>query len=141
MINFKGLSSKELIKDWLEFRIMILPSLASEAIKSNPELIVEKLNQAPSIRTKGVEFAAFDWEIQILMMKLSGNMIAQMLYNDLSEIYQNEGTLYFRNKEAKMNSVNYYEKLHDAIINNKDIKKIVKNSMKESCEIWKKLNK
>lgn len=139
--NFKGLTTTSLIRDWLEFRVLILPDLALKAIHSNPDKIINELNNAPDINSKSEEFAAFDWKLQALMIKYSKNLIAQMLYNDLTEIYQKEGAIYFEREYTRKKSMEYYKKLTNAILHNENnIIQIVKHTMQESLEIWEKVS-
>ena len=100
LTNYEDFTSKKLIRDWLEFRIMILPDLAQKAVLSNSEEILNKLNSSPNINAVGSEFAIFDWDLQMLLVKLSKNSIALMIYNDLSEIYYKESTVYFSDKQT-----------------------------------------
>lgn len=139
LVKHDKLYSKSLINDWLEFRIMVFPALASKAISKAPELIIEKLNEAPGTNTNSNEFAAFDWEIQMLMVKLSENSIGRMLYNDLSSIYKKEGFIYFNNKALRQNSVDYYKKLKMAIYGDGNFQELIKYTMEKSYELWKKL--
>ena len=141
LINYQDFTSKHLIKDWLEFRIMILPNLAQKAILSNSEEILNKLNSAPNINAESSDFASFDWDLQTLLIKHSKNYIARMLYNDLTEIYYKEGTVYFTNNQSRKESFDYYQRLKNAILKNeKDISKIVKQTMQESMKIWERIN-
>jgi len=142
LMNFEEFASKPLIKDWLEFRILIFPDLGNKAILLNSDVIIDKLNNAPDINVDGEGFSVFDWELQLLMIKFSRNSIAQMLYNDLTEIYNKEGAVYFSAKQTKEKSLEYYTRLKNAIINDEnDIKNIIKQTMQESLEIWERINK
>ncbi len=135
--NFKDLATGSLIKDWLEFRIIIMPDLAYKSIISNSDIILEKLNNIPYIDLKGDKFAIFDWELQLLMIKYSKNAIAQMLFNDLTEIYHKERSDYFNEEQTKQKSLEYYSKLKNAILHNtNDIKQIVRHTMQEAMRIW-----
>jgi len=141
IINFEEFASKSLIKDWLEFRVLILPDLAHKAIISNSDEIISKLNNAPDINIESEEFAIFDWELQLLQIKHSKNTIAKMLYNDLTEIYLKECAVYFINKQIKKKSLDYYSRLKDVIlVGEGNIKEIVKQTMQESLEIWERIN-
>jgi GntR family transcriptional regulator, negative regulator for fad regulon and positive regulator of fabA len=141
LTNYEDFTSKYLIKDWLEFRILILPDLAQKAILSNSEEILNKLNSSPNINAESSEFAVFDWDLQILLVKHSKNSIARMIYNDLSEIYYKESTVYFSDKQTRKKSLDYYKRLKNGILHNeKDITKIVKQTMQESMKIWERLN-
>ena len=141
LVNFKELASNSLIKDWLEFRILILPDLACKAILSNSDEIINMLNNAPDIDSNSEEFAVFDWDLQLFMIKYSKNSFAQMLYNDLTEIYHKKSVIYFEEEHMRKKSLEYYSKLKNAILNNKDdIGQIVKQTMQESLEIWQRVN-
>ena len=140
LIKFNELTPKSLVKDWLELRILILPETAHIAIRQNKNKIIEKLKNAPKETDNNNSFAIFDWELQMLLIKYSENTIIKMLYNDLTEIYHNESLLYFNNIQAKKISVIFYENLKRAILDKKDVKSIVKQTMLESKEIWEKQN-
>ena len=141
LANFRELTPNSLIKDWLEFRVLILPDLACKAILSNSDKILSKLNDAPENDSKSVEFAIFDWDLQLFMIKYSENSIAQMLYNDLTEIYYRESAIYFEEDYMRKKSQEYYSKLKDAIQNNKsNIKQIIKQTMQQSLELWERVN-
>ncbi len=142
LMNIEEFASKSLIKDWLEFRILIFPDLGHKAIMSNSDVIIDKLNNAPDINADGKGFSAFDWELQLLMIRKSKNSIAQMLYNDLTEIYNKQGAVYFSKKQTKEKSLEYYAMLKNAIVNGEnDVKNIIKKTMQESLELWERINK
>jgi len=141
LVNFEELTSKSLIRDWLEFRVLILPDLAHKAILSSSDEIINKLNNAPDINAENSEFAVFDWELQLLLIKYSRNSIAQMLFNDLTEIYYKEAAVYYSNKQTKKKSLDYYIRLKNAILHSEnDIREIIKQTMQESLEIWERIN-
>ncbi len=141
LMKFEEFRSKLLIKDWLEFRILILPDLAYKAILSNSDKILDKLNNAPSINAESSEFSVYDWDLQVLFIKLSKNSIAKMLYNDLTEIYHKEGAAYFSSTQIKNKSLDYYKKLKDTILHNKnEVNNVVKQTMQTSLEIWERIN-
>lgn len=141
LVNHNELSSVKLINDWLEFRVILFPSLAMKSIKEHGRLIIDKLNQAPDISCDGSDFAIYDWELQMLMIKLSDNTIAQMLYNDLATIYSKEGAIYFDRIETKKRSIRYYEELVQAITYGGNVKMVIQSTMEESLLMWNKTNK
>ncbi len=105
------------------------------------EIILDKLNKAPNINTNSKEFAIFDWDLQILMIKYSQNSIALMLFNDLTDVYHNERVTYFYDKQTKQKSIEYFTTLKDAILNKtNNIEQIVKYTMVESLKIWESEN-
>ncbi len=141
LLNYEEFTSKSLIKDWLEFRILILPDLAQQAIMLSADKILERLNHVPVLNDESSVFSVFDWDLQMLLIKHSRNTIAQMFYNDLSELYHKEGEVYFKNEEIKKKSLDYYERLKKGILQSEnEIKNIIKQTMQESLEMWKKMN-
>lgn len=132
--------SDKLILDWLEFRLLVFPDLASKSIATNKLIILKLLNSPPKLNDTGVYFAEYDWILQLTLVKLSGNIIAKMLYNDLSEIYRAKGEYYFRNKKAKVISLAYYKKLKIKINTEKEVKSTIYQIMNLSLNFWKKNN-
>jgi len=141
LVDYEDLASKSLIRDWLEFRVMILPELASKAINFNSTEILNKLKTKPALDAESKEFAVFDWELQIMLVALSRNSIAKMLYNDLTEIYFSKSEEYFSNEIIKNKSLTYYNSLQKSI-ESKDgkVEVLVRTTMQESLDIWMNFN-
>jgi DNA-binding FadR family transcriptional regulator len=97
------------------------------------------LKDKPKPNTSSDAFAAFDWDLQMLLINLSNNSIAKMLYNDLTELYHKQGSNYFDKIKTRRKSIKYYKELSRAITNkSEDIKTIVKHAMHESLANWHK---
>ena len=79
------------------------------------------LTKMPNTNSETQYFATFDWDLQILLIKLSGNSIARMIYNDLSELYHTQVLFYFDKEETKAKSLQYYSALKNAIPNDKEV--------------------
>ena len=140
LINFNELASSKLVEDWLEFRVIMFPELAYKAILSNSTEIIDFLNNMPDTESTSKEFAKYDWNLQMLLIKLSNNSIAKMIYNDLSDLYQEHCNMYFDSELAKSKSLSYYIDLKQAIKDNKEsTKAIIKATMVESAALWSKL--
>ncbi len=136
LINVSKKVPDTLIYDWLEFRIIIFPALAEKAIINSKEKILSALDKLPGLNTPAYEFALFDWNLQMLIIRLSKNSVAKMLYNDLSGIYSSESSKYFENNDTKNASLFYYKELKKAIINNQNIQNVVQIAMSESLKFW-----
>ncbi len=115
LTKYTDLTPDFIVSDWLDFRIMILPELAQKAVKKNAQKILAKLKQKPAKNAKAATFALFDWEIQDLIVKLSENSIAKMIFNDLRASYILHSQKYFVKKENKHASVDFYEQLEKTI--------------------------
>jgi len=138
LTDFGELASQKLVNDWLEFRILIFPHLAQKAIDSNSNEILMFLNELPKENAENQEFALFDWNLQLLLIKYSGNSIAKMLYNDLTIIYLKQAEVYFSSEDSKQMSINFYSNIKNCIkTNTSSAFEIVKNAMLESAKKWK----
>lgn len=137
LVSFDELTTSKLIRDWLEFRVIMLPELAYKAILSKRKEIIEFLNQAPDLNTSGQELVTYDWDLQLLLIKHSDNSIAKMIYNDLSKLYHKHCLVYFDNDLAKSMSISYYNTLKQAIIEDTESTKlIIQKTMVESAALW-----
>jgi len=142
LTRFNEFMPNDIIKDWLEFRALIMPELAYKAILHEPDKIVDLLNDKPNLNTTSDTFAAFDWDLQMLMINLSNNSIAKMLYNDLTELYHKQGSNYFNKIQTRQKSLSYYKELSKAIHSkSENIKAIVEHAMLESLLNWYLENK
>jgi GntR family negative regulator for fad regulon and positive regulator of fabA len=142
LARFNEFMPNDIIRDWLEFRALILPELAYKAILANPDKILDMLKDKPKLNTSGDAFATFDWDLQMLMINNSNNSIAKMLYNDLTELYHQQGATYFDKIKTRRKSLKYYRELSKAIHNkNEDLKAIIEHTMHESLTNWHKENK
>ncbi len=140
LVHFNDLASSKLIKDWLEFRVIVFPTLAYKAILLKPHEVTNMLNKAPALNATKQEFAVYDWDLQMVMINNCDNSIARMLYNDLSELYHKHCLKYFDNELTKTTSFKYYKDLKYAITNSKEnITAIIKNAMQEGSTLWSKV--
>jgi len=139
LVSNNELPTSTMIRDWLELRLLVLPDLALKAILQNESEILRMLDHAPVINAASEDFAHFDWNLQMLLIKRSENAIVKMLFNDVAEIYFKEGSLYFNTDRTKKISLTYYEKLRNSIQDDKTtIKKTVKQIMVISLKIWER---
>ncbi len=141
LTDFGDFASQKLVNDWLEFRALVFPDLAQKAANSNAEEIVNMLNVAITEETDNQSFAIFDWNLQLLIIKQSNNLIAKMLYNDLTSLYLKQAERYFATIESKKASLEFYKNLQNSIITDKTLVfEVVKKAMHESMNYWKKNN-
>jgi GntR family transcriptional regulator, negative regulator for fad regulon and positive regulator of fabA len=135
--HFSEYTTRKLVMDWLEFRVLIFPYLAQKAVDSEPEKVLEYLENVPDEETDAGSFSIYDWELQLLLIRLSDNFIAKMLYNDLSENYLKQATVYFTTKKGRIMSKRFYKSLKECIANDRTMTiTIVKIAMEESLLHW-----
>jgi GntR family negative regulator for fad regulon and positive regulator of fabA len=83
-----------------------------------------------------MDYAAFDWRLQSMMAKRSGNMIYPLILNDFAPVFKALGGSYFMLEEGRTASSGYYARLIQAIHHKSDIESIVRGAMEESLRIW-----
>lgn len=125
----------------LELREILTPPIARLAVKRSPAVIYEKLTVRNTLNQAPESFTGFDWQLQQLMALHSGNPVYPMILNDFTSIFKTMGNVYFTEKDARKASLTYYENLACAIEekNFDSVENIVKDAMKKSIEIWKRL--
>jgi GntR family negative regulator for fad regulon and positive regulator of fabA len=138
--HFSEFASRKLVIDWLEFRVLVFPYLAQKAIDSNPQEVIEFLMGAPNEQCIASDFSVYDWELQLLLIRLSENSIAKMLYNDLTENYLKQAAVYFATTTGRKMSIRFYKSLMECIsIDRSMTLTIVKIAMEESLLHWLEL--
>ena len=141
LVSNSEISSNILVRDWLEFRVLLLPDLAFKAIQYNKEDVLKILDHMPKLDVTAEEFSSFDWFLQFSLVKFSKNTIAKMLFNDIAEIYNKESKFYFKKKRNKELSLAYYNKLKRSILGDRTkIRKYVKQVMLITLKLWEKDN-
>ncbi|MCD6487531.1 MAG: GntR family transcriptional regulator [Syntrophobacterales bacterium] len=126
----------------LEFRIVLIPPVAQLAIASSPGIFREYLNLSGNLGDDASVFADYDWELQILFARHSGNPIYPLILNDFSSIFKVMAFHYFSLEEGRASSRDYYHQLLRSIEQGKgDAEQIVRSVLEESIDIWKEVSK
>ncbi|MBA4369425.1 MAG: fatty acid metabolism transcriptional regulator FadR [Desulfobacterium sp.] len=140
MAKYAEFLPSDFISNLLDFRIHLLPPCAAASVRNAPERFLDHLEKTDQLGDDAEAFTIFDWELQILMVKYSKNLIYPLILNDFSEIYRKLGTLYFRLSKARKSSGQYYAFLKEDIENNGEkTEQIVRNVMRESLQIWQSM--
>lgn len=128
---------RRFIQNLLEVRLNILPACSRAAAVLARDLLENQLRQAPAIGDPAETFALFDWQLQELMVRNSGNCIYPLILNDFKQVYQRLATDYFQFHRSKKSSIRYYRRLAQALIQGPDdVERVVTEVMKESIGIW-----
>ena len=136
LIDYIDLLPKDLLSSILEFRTIVFPEIAELAYKRDPDTIIEYLDGSNVLATSE-DFAAFDWNLQLLIAKSSENTLFPLILNDFTKPFSHFANIYFRFDKAKVASQVYYKNLKDGFSQEgSDIKKIVKDVMTNSNLIW-----
>jgi GntR family negative regulator for fad regulon and positive regulator of fabA len=125
------------ISHLLEVRAILVPPVAYLAVQRSPQAIKTHLKKAKKIKEAPETYAAYDWNLQLLLAKMSKNPIFPMILNDFSSIYQSLATVYFQYADARQTSKTYYRKLDLAVDVGADAaEKVVREAMVTSVHIW-----
>jgi GntR family negative regulator for fad regulon and positive regulator of fabA len=122
----------------LEVRLTLLPPVAARAADHHPEIILDYLSKAANLTEDAGTFSDYDWNLQILMARNSGNPVFSLILNDFAPVFTAMAIQYFTEKTARLSSRNYYQKLSDTIKGGGSelVEDVVKKAMAQSIAIW-----
>ena len=126
----------EFVGHLLEARIAFMPVCAQAAAISQPQTLISFLEKAVALGESSQVLAAYDWELQLLLVRQSGNLIYPLILNDFAPVFELIGQYYFKLPDARQSSLNYYAKLQEVIAGNGDVEQTVRQVMTESLGIW-----
>jgi GntR family negative regulator for fad regulon and positive regulator of fabA len=125
------------ITQLLEVRVTLLPTVARLAATYQPRKILNYLDHKPRLSDNTELYARYDWGLQMLMARYSGNPIYSLILNDFAAVFQNMAARYFKPEKSRNASQIYYQKLSDAIARkDHSVEKTVKTAMQQSIKIW-----
>lgn len=137
MARYADFLPEGFITNLLEVRLNILPGCAQSTCKLAPHVLVEHLALDHKLGNDPAGFAEFDWVLQELMVRNSGNRIYPLILNDFAGMYRRLAIGYFSLPIARKTSKAYYRDLRkDIAQGGRRVSKIVENVMKTSIEIW-----
>jgi GntR family negative regulator for fad regulon and positive regulator of fabA len=124
----------------LEVRLTMLPSVAGQAARFQPEILLNYLAEARNLAEDAKAFSDFDWKLQMLMARNSQNPIFSLILNDFGQIFANAAMHYFNLNTARQASRKFYRELSRAIEKRTDtVEDVVKKAMGQSISIWKEV--
>jgi GntR family negative regulator for fad regulon and positive regulator of fabA len=122
----------------LEFRCILMPSIAEAATLKAPAELVAFLHQSLKLSQMAGAFAKYDWDLQLLMAKRSLNPIFLLIMNDFKSLYHIMASVYFSRSEARNASGKYYRNLMETVHTRPaKVKEVVRAAMEESLDLWK----
>jgi len=141
MVKYGGYLPADFILSLMEFRVILMPPVARLAVQRSPEVVSDFLSSSKHLEDRMETFVRYDWRLQELMARLSGNSIFPLILNEFESIFNTLASLYFSLKIARDASIFYYGALTNAIDNNRDgVESVVKDAMNKSIEIFNNLN-
>ena len=91
----------DLILHLLKFRINLMPPIARDAIFRKPEKVRAYLADRDKLPQQARSFTKFDWGLQMLLAKHSGNPVYPLILNDFSYVFDTLARFYFSRPEAR----------------------------------------
>ncbi len=140
LVKYGSYLPESFIEHLLELRVILNPPIARQAVEKAPEPIAAHLAGYRRLENDPEAFTEFDWQLQQLLARHSGNPVHLMILNDFKTIFKTMAPLYFRRKDARKSSLGYYKELKQAVTSNrKTVEQVVKKAMIKSIHIWKQM--
>jgi len=131
---------RDFVRDLTEYRIFTTPAMTEKAAARHPEIMLAHLDTAKDLADTADAFVTFDWRLQWLAARYSGNKIFPLMWNDYTDIFHRLGRQYFSYAYSRKSSLQYYRDLKDAIRSESgNIREIVETVMRNSMDIWVKI--
>ena len=133
---------EDFIPHLLELRASLLPMIARRAAEKSPETIIDYLKGADRLEDEAGAYSAYDWGLQTLMARNTGNPIYVLMLNDFENIFKSLAFIYFSRKSSRKDSVRYYRELNKAMARGAgEAETVVRATMEKSIKIWEKIRK
>lgn len=140
LVKYGSYLPESFIEHLLELRVMLNPPIARQAVKRAPEAITNHLARCRQLEAAPQSFTEFDWTLQQLMARHSGNPVHLIILNDFRTIFKTMATVYFSRKDAREASLSFYKTLNRAIADQPEtVEPVVRNAMEKSIDIWKRM--
>lgn len=140
LIRYGDNLPKEMIANFLDVRMAILPDIAQKALVNHRDELLAFLFLAPDPADPSDAYARYDWHLQIKMVEWAENPVFNMIFNDFKPLYEVLGEQYFKEQTARKTSRHYYRQLIDAIENRQqEVSGIVQAALLETQRIWQEL--
>ena len=125
----------------LELRATLLPTFARLAANDAPQILLDHLSRSDRLAAEADAYALYDWDLQTLMARHSGNPIYILILNDFASIFHTMALQYFSHEVARQASQNFYQALANSIQTGKDsVEHIVNTAMAQSIVIWEEID-
>lgn len=122
----------------LELRQNLMPAIAAAAGCRAPDILLSHLAASDTLADDPVAFSAFDWQLQLLMVRHCGNPVYILLFNDFTPLYHEMAAFYFSSAARRDASRRYYHRLREAVRQRGGhIAAVVEAAMQESLDLWK----
>lgn len=140
MVQLSEKMTNDFIIHLLEFRAVVIPYLAGEAVRLSPAKMVAFLAGWEEVEDNATAYAAYDWELQNTLAILSRNPIYKLIFNSFAAVYPRLAGYYFEREEMRSASRVFYARLLEAAMQVDPEAAIAtaRQAMLDSVKLWKK---
>lgn len=140
LITLDDEGSMKLADDLLQARTSIASIFLRQAVKNNPEKLLEVLKELKDVSNDADGYINFDWHFHHTATRASGNPIYTLMLNGFEAIYYKLGRFYFGWEQTRKLAYQYYKDLEVAIGKGDadQVVKILWDYGHESGELWNK---
>jgi GntR family negative regulator for fad regulon and positive regulator of fabA len=135
--------SPDFVTYLLEFRVLVAPAYARQAIEANSGEVAGLLEAYTNLEDVPSEFARADWELHIRLTQLAPNPIFRFLFNGFHDLSITIGGLYFAFPDCRQHSRHFYLELLNCARSAAafDAETLTRRIMEESLALWQKMQK
>jgi len=141
LARYGGQLPDRLVVHLLEFRVIMLPPVARRAAAEHSADIQAYLARRHDLDDMAEAYTAYDWDLQVLLARRSGNPLFPMILNDFKTVFHTMGQFYFTHSAGRNASAAYYGALERAIGDSGEtVESVVKMAMETGITIWRQIN-
>lgn len=140
LITLDDEGSMKLADDLLQARTSIASIFLRQAVKNDPQQLLDVLKELDDVENDTDGYIDFDWHFHHTATRASGNPIYTLMLNGFEAIYYKLGRFYFGWEQTRKLAYQYYKDLEDAITKGDadQVVKILWDYGHESGELWNK---
>lgn len=140
LITLDDEGSMKLADDLLQARTSIASIFLRQAVKNDPQQLLDVLKELDDVENDTDGYIDFDWHFHHTATRASGNPIYTLMLNGFEAIYYKLGRFYFGWEQTRKLAYQYYKDLEEAIGKGDadQVVKILWDYGRESGELWNK---
>lgn len=140
MVEYEKGMTPAMVENLLRVRQVLLPGIAGIAAAKDPQPLCDYLQTRPDMDEAPGHFARYDWDLHLLMVRLTANPVFKFMFNDFETVFHNLGQDYFSQQRARGASLAFYRDLLQ-ILEKKGgaarVESCVREAMATSIDIWR----
>lgn len=128
----------EFVSHLLELRMSLVPVYIRHAVASCQAKVIALLAHLDQLQHDADSFAAFDWNLQKQLARLSPNPIYGLILNSFDSFYLKLARMYFASEENRNASWHYYHQLVEVALRGdfEEAERVARTAMEKSLERW-----